>query len=251
MSLDSRQVSWFHRFRRALIEFFVIFLGVSLSFVAEDWREARNDRQEERKVLELLATDLERDISGIQSRMRVDSLAASAGDWLHANWERSSLPDDSLNDAWEWLHRGGPYAPIRSGYESANSSGRLQLLQDHELRGDLAAYYERDQPRLVRVNEITIDFDFDVWTLLRPYYRFSEEVVSSRSQVIPPLDMGLVWGPIRRDNELRSAVVQAAGFRRMFSNQMSAHLVRTSELAERIRILLPDVGSGVEDTGTS
>jgi hypothetical protein len=220
------------RTRRGVVEFLAIFLGVSLSFLADDWRETRGERREEARVIELLASDLQQDLSGIRRQIAQDSAAADAGQWLHLNWNRSDLPLDSLEWAWGAVHDGGPYSPVRSEYESAKSAGRLQLIRDASIRQQVAAYYEQEQPHLQTVNRITIDFDFDVWRLLRPDYQFS---VAYGRGVIPAIDVEYMWPRAATRNEVRSALVQATGFRRLITRQMRAHLDRTIDLEARLR----------------
>ena len=228
--------SWIPGIKRALLEFLAIFLGVSLSFLADDWREARSERRQEDRVLELLAADLEADLSSIQFRIQTDSATTVAGFWLHSNWDRPGIPADSLNRAWAALHRGGPYSPNRSEYESAKNSGRLQLLRDEALRAEIAMHFEQRQQHRVQVNQICMEFDFDVWHLLRPHYSFATDSVPwSTGQLELPMDMTPAWNAIMRDNALRSAIVQATGFRRMFTAQMQAHREATAQLVERIR----------------
>jgi hypothetical protein len=68
--------------RRGLVEFIAIFLGVTLSFLAEDWRETLRDRAEADRVLAGLVADLESDQSGLRDKIQIDSILLQSGQWL-------------------------------------------------------------------------------------------------------------------------------------------------------------------------
>jgi hypothetical protein len=87
---------WGLRLRRLIVEFLVLFLAVSLSFVAEDFRESLGERREERVVLESIRADLLGDLPIVRSIGQYDSAAAVGAQWLHANWDRPALPSDSV-----------------------------------------------------------------------------------------------------------------------------------------------------------
>ena len=129
------------RWIRYFAEFAVIFLGVSLSFFAEDLRENRRDRQAERASLVRLRSDLTN--SDFETELeRADQAIAGIARILTA---RDSLRP-SADSLGSWLSDAVACTPSvvnRSEYESLRSSGRLSLLRDSDLRRLLTAHYER------------------------------------------------------------------------------------------------------------
>lgn len=134
---SERSRSWI----RYLAEFVVIFLGVSMSFVAEDLRENRRDHQAERASLERLLTDLTNSDFATELERSDESIAGI---------ERILAARDSVRPSADslglWLTAAVACTPSvvnRSEYESLRSSGRLSLLSDPDLRRLLTAHYER------------------------------------------------------------------------------------------------------------
>ncbi|MFW6199373.1 MAG: hypothetical protein ACOC8K_02270 [Gemmatimonadota bacterium] len=137
------------RIKRGFVNFVAIFLGVSLSFLAEDWREDLREVEDGLRSLQGIVADINQDVPTARGLARSDSVAIQWGLWLHGNWERTDLPPDSVDRALQALHSGGPYTPVRSEYESAKYAGRLQYIENQGLRGDITGLYESSQPLLV------------------------------------------------------------------------------------------------------
>jgi hypothetical protein len=129
------------RWARYLAEFVVIFLGVSLSFFAEDLRENRRDRHEERASLVRLHSNLTE--SDFENELTRTSLSLSGIERILAVRDSARPSADSLS---AWLSDAAACTPVvvnRSEYESLRSSGKLSLLRDADLRRLLTAHYER------------------------------------------------------------------------------------------------------------
>lgn len=129
------------RWARYFAEFVVIFLGVSLSFFAEDLRENRRDRQDERASLVRLRSNLTE--SDFDNELTRANRSLSGIERILAARDSARPPADSLA---AWLSDAAACTPIvvnRSEYESLRSSGRLSLLRDADLRRLLTAHYER------------------------------------------------------------------------------------------------------------
>jgi len=223
--------------RRGFVEFLAIFAGVTLSFLAEDWRQALQDHKDEERVLTGVASDLEEDLSFIRGKIQTDSLGLVGELWLQANWDRSSPPTDSVQAALEDFFHGATYSPMRSEYESAKSAGRLQLIQDDDLRSAIITYYERGQPQQQVVNRMQLDLHFEVWRQLRPYLQFGRDFAESAGTT-PKIGLFRPWPDVRADQVLRNSLVEAMSMRRINLAQMRGHASATEqlhdELAERL-----------------
>ena len=228
----SASQGWGQRARRGVVEFVAIFLGVSLSFLADDWRENLGDRRQAELVLAGIRADLEQDLPLINFLLRTDSAAVEGGAWLHSNWERARPPQDSVTWALGTLHNGGPYSPVRSEYESAKSAGRLQLIPDGSLREAITNHYERWQPHHVTVRNASMDFDFELMRQLRPHVRFSTEF--GDLPVFPGVEFGSPWPAVTDDVVVRNSLVHALTFRRLHRNQFVGHRAETLRLIELI-----------------
>lgn len=135
-------VSW----SRITAEFLAIFAGVTLSLLAEDWRQDREDRKREVEFLSEVSLDLAQDsveLGGLLSQMEAWDAASL---WVNRNADRNSVPRDSV--FWH-LRRFGIlsfYQPVRSGYLGLRDAGLLHVLSDGEVRRGIVDYYEVEQP---------------------------------------------------------------------------------------------------------
>lgn len=222
--------------RRAFLEFLAIFLGVTLSFLADDWRDALSERRDEARVIRMIVGDIGRDTAEIRLQIRQDSTALVAMEWLSANWEREGLAPDSLDASVDGMHHGNPFTPARSGFEGAKSDGQLQLIRDDQLRTAVAEYFDRHQPKLVVYSGFTHQFDWVLWERLRPYYAFPP----GGTGALRSMQGSRMWPAMRVDNEVRSAVSQAAFWRSLSVGEARRQLARALELQDRLQAYLGD-----------
>jgi len=132
--------------KRYSAEFFVIVLAVWLSFLAEDMRENRRERESEQASLELLLDDLTEGNFAVQIDRGDRSLRAI--EKIHEARDGDSPPGDSLG---YWLTEAAACShPVvnKAEYESLKAAGGLNLISDREVRHALATHYERYEPVL-------------------------------------------------------------------------------------------------------
>lgn len=131
---------------RMLAEFGVIFLGVTLSFLADDWRQLRTDRMDERLALEELLADLDAeaaDLSDLRAGSRDDAKATL---WIRHALGAAGVSLDSLSINLGTIYNWYPYNAAAPTYAGLRFTGRLTLIRDDELRRDITKYYEERQP---------------------------------------------------------------------------------------------------------
>lgn len=147
---------------RFATEFGVIFLGVTLGLLADDWRLSREDRQDEARALSEFLADLEADsssLSGLQMNLDIHD---TSGMWVHQHLDDFESDPDSaalmLLAIFEWEAYQAPQAT----YAGLRSSARLALIRDPNLRRGLTHYYEERQPHLIQYyeayNALWVDF---------------------------------------------------------------------------------------------
>jgi len=91
-----RRIPWI----RLLAEFAVIFMGITLSLLADDWRQSRSDLEDERRALQALLVDLAGDsvvLGELQSQAVTHDRAAM---WLY---QRMGDPGNDADSATEEL----------------------------------------------------------------------------------------------------------------------------------------------------
>ena len=148
---------------RLFAEFGVIFLGVTLSLLADDWRQRRTDRSDERMALEELQADLEAEASDMGSLSNGARDDASAALWIYLKLGESEINPDSLGAKLRTIYNWYVYKAARATYTGLRSTGRLTLIQDDDLRRDITTYYEERQPYVQAFYESYQD----LWLTLR------------------------------------------------------------------------------------
>ena len=134
---------------RLVAEFGVIFLGVTVGLLADDWRQSREDRADERSALEEMLADLEADAEGISAfagEMRDDDINAF---WIRMRLGRADVSVDRAATAIRRIFNNYTYSPPRATYAGLRSTGRLVLIQDDAIRRRVTRYYEEEQDRLI------------------------------------------------------------------------------------------------------
>jgi len=165
-------VNW----RQAAGEALLIFLGVGVALGAQAWWEHRSDRELERHLIEGVRSDLARDSSDVATAMQVarariagaDFLLGELGDadagryriraWTSSRpgarrteeeWLKSSVEEYARSGltAREALFMVGSTTSLQridlsdATFREATESGRLNVIQDVELRSRIAEYY--------------------------------------------------------------------------------------------------------------
>jgi len=143
---------------RYLTEVIVIFIGITISFLFEQWREARNNRAKEREFVESLITDLRAkknelatDFGGFKRNIRIaDSCFSFA-------YQDKELPNSLLRS----LHRiQYSFWGFRSGsptYNSSSATGLWQQLPD-SLRRQIFTLYEVKFHEMEGSSKLATDF---------------------------------------------------------------------------------------------
>ena len=130
------------RLRRYAAEFVVIFLGVWLSLLAEQWRQGREDRESERLALEGLLQDLEVDVADMSGNLKRADRSVEAASQILAL--RSGI-ERPASDLAPMLTELGPCSFPQwntSQYAALKASGDLNLIKNRVLRASIARYYE-------------------------------------------------------------------------------------------------------------
>lgn len=232
--------------KRILIEFLVLFSAVTLSFLAEDLREYLGDRRDEIELLERLVLDLEADAHFIRvAALPIDRRAEVAGVWLQENWSRRNLPVDSLDWAAHGLLRGITFAPSRTEYEAAKSSGRLELIQNRELLRQISTHYEQTHAVMEDVTTLNLDAHLEWVESIRPYVNYASTFSHSVDLRLDPANTTLGdewpttsisdnWSAMQNNNSMRAMLVETNTLRRLTVAWQEVNLAETTALLEAL-----------------
>lgn len=127
-------------------ELIVVVGGVFIALWLEGWMDEREDRKQEVVVLESLQREFEANRAELDLQFsNYDRRLAAATTFLDLGPAAAQLPSDSLQTLWAWFLRGGTFDPVTGTLDGLLATGRLDLIQDAELRARLAGWSSRLQ----------------------------------------------------------------------------------------------------------
>lgn len=123
-----------------LSEILVIIIGITLSFVFDEWRSGRKDRRDESGYLRLLAEDLTSDTAVLGAYISMEKEAIRCTERL-ANFSSAEEVRDSLFYLLDRCASYVEFAPSNSAYEELRQTGKTTLLRDAALRRGIFILY--------------------------------------------------------------------------------------------------------------
>jgi hypothetical protein len=136
-----------------------IFLGVTLGFLADDYRDYLNDRSLETESLQQIIDDLRVDDEDMAPMVSQTQAIAEMARWITNRAALGSLPADSLRMAVDSLNATSVfwYEPAATAYSGLKSTGRIDLIQDPTLKNAILHYFEDRQPVILTLNVVWHD----------------------------------------------------------------------------------------------
>jgi hypothetical protein len=131
------------KMKRAFAELAVIFAGVTLGLLADDWRLARQELAEANDALALLERDLVVDSAELDAARGVLARHSEAAVWFQVHWKRDSADTDAAGRAFLAYLAIPQFTFPRSAFEGLRTNNRLSLIQPDFLRGAVIEYYDR------------------------------------------------------------------------------------------------------------
>lgn len=171
--------------RRHGMELIVVFFGVWLGLLAENFREARQERRDETVSLGRLNQDLERDRTDMAGNLERAREGHAAASWLLRRADATTVDPDSVGYYLTRLQYVSGLNANTSEYTSLKSSGRVNILRDTDLRQRLTQLYE-SYPFLASLHDAD---RAEVWAAMdhiAPYVRlgFPEESGFATTKVV-------------------------------------------------------------------
>lgn len=205
---DTAQVRSRVPWLRVMAEFLVIFAGVTLSLLADDWRQRQGDRAQETALLAGMHADLAADSANISSVWQRGETWERAAVRLRLRMESSDdLPPDSVFAYLQPVVWRTTYQPVTATYASLKAGGGLMaLIRDVELRRLIAAYYEVYQPAAVDNYAVAIASN----DKLRSYRFWEVPLVDTTSRYWPVRQFRLTreWTHVAGDLGFRGSVFE-------------------------------------------
>ena len=193
------------RWKRGAVEFVVIFAGVSLSLLADEWRDERRESHERVAVFEQLSADL-------SEEMAEHAFVAARATGLRDSSQR-------LLDAWDGPGPGADSLAVVLGafgcplifeyrspaYAGLQSASGLPLISGTELGRRVIEYFEVRQVEAENFAESLAASRGRLVEALYPFVEFAPCLPESPSASAP---LHVSWEALSRDLELRNRLVE-------------------------------------------
>ncbi|MEO9870565.1 DUF6090 family protein [Ekhidna sp.] len=159
-----KNINWLDHIANLL----VVILGISIAFYLEGYKEESNSKKLERKYLESLISDLDIDIQALDTLRSVnDRISTSLVTLSEASIGRPYGSDTALMNHILTIQYNPPFSPQRTTYESLKASGKMDLINDFNIRNEIVDLYEQYYRGTgeydVSINEHVRDF-------VKPFY---------------------------------------------------------------------------------
>jgi hypothetical protein len=123
-----------------LSEIVIIFLGISMSFWFDEWRNNRKDRETEQIILRGVRENLVRDTLNLRYMMPYGERIINCSNKLLALKDEKEIKD-SLNTYLDMALTSMYFNATQTTYEEMKQTGRTSLIQDDTLRKAIISYY--------------------------------------------------------------------------------------------------------------
>jgi len=195
------------KWRRPVAEFVAIFAGVSLSLIADDWRDRRADTRAELAGLQLISADLLRDSSEIEYALRPAARYQEPAMWMTAHWDDPDVDMEGLADRLFPLADINQYRPLNAAYSSLRESGGLDLIRNDALRNAIVEYFDYMQTQVVWYVDGANEAQSEFFQRVRRYARLPEPRDPDRGWPLEgPWRLRATWPELREDTELANLI---------------------------------------------
>jgi hypothetical protein len=123
-----------------LSEIVIIFLGISMSFWFDEWRNNRKDRETEQIILRGVRDNLVRDTLSLRYMMRYGERIIICSNKFLALKDEKEIKD-SLETYLDMALTSMSFNATQTTYEEMKQTGRTSLIQDDTLRKAIISHY--------------------------------------------------------------------------------------------------------------
>ena len=151
--MKNLKINW----KNHLIELLVVFIGISGAFALNNWNEARQNRELEKKYLTNMYSEINSDINTLS-----EIIESTSRDTVHIRRLLKFLASgesnlDTILPILNIMSSAQQFTPRNITYESIKSSGGLQILSNFDLRNLIIEnYLEYDKLKIVE--EVIFEF---------------------------------------------------------------------------------------------
>lgn len=233
MSENPRRVAFL---KRAAAEFLVIFAGVFLGLLADDWRQDRLETLEAERALILLQADLLRDSAELADSRGVLTRHSAAAAWFQRNWHERVVDPDSAGYAFRAYLFLPQFTFPRSAFESLRAGNRLSLVQPDSVRVAVIEYYDRQSVLDVSYVDLVSEKERTV-NAFSPYFLRPPSRNPARAwpMAAGPAQMTSPWSIIQTDNAAYNQVSYSGAYATVMLSFVDEQRERNQRLMTLLR----------------
>ena len=218
------------RWRSAVLEVGLIFIGITLALVFENWNEERVERVQEVELLEQILQDLRtahRELTN-DDHPRLQAQQSASEQLIEKLAGTELLSAESVARELDvLLAYGSRFYPQTAGYRSLLSVG-VDLISNDQLRFELVLFYERGLPRIAEAED-------DLWDsydrFLHPYVFEQFQTAERQGELITvPRDVDA----LKSDPAFKLILRRLAGSRGRLSTQYGRAEVQSEVLIQSL-----------------
>jgi hypothetical protein len=195
--------------RTAFGELIIVVVGVIIALTVDSWWDEKQDRVLEREHLAALFAETETNLLELRATIsRLDTLRESTVTLIEiVEGVRPEPPADSMVELTWLAFSYATYDPVSTAYDDLVSSGGIRLLQDIELKRELAFF--KSQVEALPKN----DWMLDQWNrIIQPWAIRNLQLdwllpdYRDRYGIIDPVAL-TDWGAVLEDPEFKGIVI--------------------------------------------
>jgi hypothetical protein len=126
----------------AVGEIVLIFIGISLSLMFDQWRTTSSNRTKEKELLALLAQSVQNDIADLEFKIDESTKTLNSIDFLLLKLRDNSSFSDSISTAFSLMGYNPQFGPDMQGYDNIQATG-LSIISNNNLLQEIILYYSR------------------------------------------------------------------------------------------------------------
>jgi len=232
------------RLLRYSVELLVVFLGVWLGLLAENYREVRQTRAAEQVSLGRIIRDLEVDHEDMLGNLGRATKGRLAAVWLLERADATDVSRDSLELFLTDLQESSILSANTSEYTALKSAGRINIIRNPDLRQRLTQLYE-SYPYIEQLHDGDNAWLKDAMVHIAPYVRVGPPRGTGADPGFGSIKLAGAAGDVLGQSEFLLAVSQLALYRFVLEGRYEQMLDEVKEL-QRLAELERGSGESLE-----
>jgi len=170
--MKTNTVDW----KNHLIELVVVFIGITLAFMLNNWREHAKDREIEGQYLRSFHEEISYSKAKLDTILNRNKAKINYLNNTIELLEGDALPSDSILAVLAQMAQISFFIPKTNTYESIKNSGNFNIIENYEVRTKIIEYYESFEGK----NLVEGFYKMYIDDYIIPYFFENVDILNSR-----------------------------------------------------------------------